>query len=63
MVYECKVDTKDELLQQISDAARRMNNATALRRVTRFLIKRTKYCIQAYSGHLNNYLRYTNCMK
>jgi hypothetical protein len=42
---------KDELLQLISDAARHVNNATVLRKVTRSLVKRTRYCIQAYSEH------------
>jgi hypothetical protein len=51
VVYERKVDIEDELLQQISDAARHVNNPTDLRKVTRSLVKRTRYYIQAYSGH------------
>jgi len=34
MVYECGDDTRDELLQQIFDATRCINDATVLHKVT-----------------------------
>jgi hypothetical protein len=39
MVHECKVNTREELLQRISDAARHVTNAGDLHTITCSLIK------------------------
>jgi hypothetical protein len=51
MVYECKVVTRDELLQRIFDDAGYVNNAAILRKVARSVVKRTGLCVQADGGH------------
>jgi len=51
MVCAHEVNTREELLQGIPSAARSMNNATVLRKVTSPLVTRVKKCIQADGGH------------
>jgi phage gpG-like protein len=50
MVYAHKVNTREELLQRILNAARNINNAAVLRRVTSSLATRVRKCIQADGG-------------
>jgi hypothetical protein len=49
--YARKVNTGDELLRRILDAARRINNAAVLRKFTRFLFTCVGKCVQADGGH------------
>jgi hypothetical protein len=51
MVYVHKVNMREELLQRILSAARSINNAAVLRKVTSFLVTRVRKCIQAGGGH------------
>ena len=52
MVYAHKVlNTREELLQRILSAARSINNAAVLHRVTGSLATRVRKCIQADGGH------------
>ena len=51
MVYARKVNTREELLQQILSAAGSINNAAVLRKVTSSLITRVRKRIQADGGH------------
>jgi len=51
MVYAHKVNVR-ELLQRILSAARSINNAALLRKVTSSLVTRVRKCIQADGGHL-----------
>jgi len=51
MVYAHKVNTREELLQRIISAARSINNAAVLRKITSSLIIRVRRCIQADGGH------------
>jgi len=44
-VFEHKVDTRDELLQRIFDAAGRVNDAAVRPKVTLWLIERVRICI------------------
>jgi hypothetical protein len=46
-----KVNTRDELLQRILSAARNINNAAVLHKVTRSLVTSVTKCIQADGGH------------
>jgi len=52
MVYAQKLNTRDELLQQILSTARSINNSAVLRKVTCPLVTRVRKCIQADGGHL-----------
>jgi hypothetical protein len=52
MLYAHKVNTIEELLQRILSAARSINNAAVLRKVTSSLVKRVRKCIQADGGHI-----------
>jgi hypothetical protein len=54
--YEYKVDTTDELFQQISDATRHVNNTAVLCKVTSSLVKWIRLCIQADSRHFEQLL-------
>jgi hypothetical protein len=47
IVYAHKVNTRGELLQRIIKAARNINNAAVLRKVTSSLVTRVRKCIQA----------------
>jgi len=55
MVYAHKVNTKEELLQRILSAARSINNAAVLRKVTSSLVTRVRKCIQAAGGHFEQF--------
>jgi len=54
-MYERKVDTRDELLQRIFDAARHVNDAT-VRKVTLALVEQVRMRSQADSGHFEHSL-------
>jgi hypothetical protein len=54
MVYAHKVN-KRELLQRILSAARSINNAAVLRRVTSSLATLVRKCIQADGGHFEQF--------
>jgi hypothetical protein len=56
MVYEPKVDTRDELLQQIFYALRHINNAAVLHTFTYFVVEWIKLHIQADGGHFEQLL-------
>jgi len=47
MVYAHKVNTREELLQRIFNAAKSIKNAAVLRKVTSSLVTRGRKCIQA----------------
>ena len=51
MVYEHKVNRKEELLQQILSAARSIKNAAVFGKVTSSQVTRVRKCIQADGGH------------
>jgi len=51
MVYAHKVNTRKELLQRILSAARSINNAALLPKVTSSLVTPVRKCIQANGGH------------
>ena len=51
MLYAHKVNMREELLQQILSAARNINNAAVLRKVTSSLVTRDRKCVQADGGH------------
>jgi len=51
MVYAHKVNTREELLQRILCAARSINNAAVLRKVTNSLVTQIRKCIEADGGH------------
>jgi len=46
-----KLNTREELFQRILSAARSINNAAVLRKVTSSLVTRVRKCIQADGGH------------
>jgi hypothetical protein len=54
MVYEHKVNTREELLQRILSAARSINNAAVLYKVTSTLVTRVRKCMEADGGHLEH---------
>jgi hypothetical protein len=51
MVYEHKINTREELLQGILSAARSINNAAVLHKVTSSVITLVRKCIEADGGH------------
>jgi len=51
MVYARKVNTREELLQQILSAAGSINNAAVLHKFTSSLVTRFRKGIQADGGH------------
>jgi len=55
VTYEYKVDTRDELFQQISDAARHTDDAKVLYMVTLSTVKQVRIGIQAESNHFDIY--------
>ena len=55
MVYEQKVNTREELHQRILSAARSINNAAVLRKFTSCLVTRVRKCIQADGGHFEQF--------
>jgi arginine repressor len=54
MVYKHKVNTREELLQRILSAARSINNAAVLHKVTIFLVTRVRKCMEAGGGHFEH---------
>jgi hypothetical protein len=54
-VYVHKVNTREELLQRILSAARSINNAAVLCKVTSFLATRVRKCIEADGGHFTQF--------
>jgi hypothetical protein len=56
MVYEQKGNTREELVHRIFSAARSINNAAVLRKVTSYLVTRVRKCMQADGGHFENLL-------
>jgi len=51
MVYEQKVNTREELVHRILSAARSINNAAVLHKVTSSLVTRVRKCMEADGGH------------
>jgi len=60
MVYAHKLNTKEELYQRSFSAARTINNAAVLRRVTSSLVTRVRNCIQADGRRLEQFARVLN---
>jgi hypothetical protein len=64
-VYAHKVNMREELLQWILSAARGINNAAGLRKVTSSLVTWVRKCIQADRGHFDQFAcvvwRICNC--
>jgi hypothetical protein len=56
IVYECKLDTGDEQLQRIFDAARNINDATVLCTVALSMVEHVTMCIQADGSCCENLL-------
>ena len=56
MVYDQKINTRDELVYRILSAARSINNAAVLRMVTSSLVTRVRKCMEADRGHFENLL-------
>ena len=54
MVYEQKVNTREELVHRILSAARSINNAAVLRKVTSSLVTRVRKCMEADGGHFEH---------
>jgi len=55
MAYAHKLKTREELLKRILSAARSINTAAALRKVTNSLITRFSKCIQADGVHFKQF--------
>ena len=55
MVCAHKVNKREELLQRIPRAARSINIAAVLRKVTRSLVTQVRKCIQADGGHFKQF--------
>jgi len=55
MVYAHKVNTREELLQQIPSATRNINNAAVLCKVASSVFTQVRKCIQADGGHLEQF--------
>ena len=60
MIYAHKVNTREELLQLILSAARSINNATVLRKVTISLVTLVRKCTQADGGHFEKFASVLN---
>jgi len=60
MVYAHKVNMREELFQQILSAARSINNAAVLCKVTSSPVTRVIKCIQAVGGHFEQFARVLN---
>jgi hypothetical protein len=56
-VYERKADTRDELLQWVSDAARQVNSAAVLRKIACSVVNEPGYAPKLTMDILNNYFR------
>jgi len=55
MLYAHKVKPREELFQRIVSAARSINNAAVLRKVTSSLVTLVRKCIQADGGHIEQF--------
>jgi len=55
MVYAHTMNTTEELLQRFLSAARTINNAALLRKVTSSLFTQVRKCIQADGGHFEQF--------
>jgi hypothetical protein len=55
MVYAQKVNSREELIQQILSAARSINNAAVLRKVTSSLVTQVTKCIHADGEHFEQF--------
>jgi hypothetical protein len=55
MLYAHEVNMRVELLQWILSAARSINNAAVLCKVTSFLAIRVRKCIEADGGHFKQF--------
>jgi hypothetical protein len=55
MVYAHMVNRREELLEQILSAARSINNAAMLRKVTSSLVTRVRIFIQEDGGHFEQF--------
>jgi hypothetical protein len=51
MIYACKVNMRDKLLQQILYAARQINYAAVLHTDRSSLVTHVRICIQVDAGH------------
>jgi hypothetical protein len=56
MMYVHKLNTREELLQQILSAARKIITAAVLRKFTSSLVTRFRKCIQADGGHFEQFV-------
>jgi hypothetical protein len=56
VVYEQKVNTREDLVHRILSAARSINNAAVLRKVTSSLVIRVRKCMEEDWGHFENLL-------
>ena len=54
MVYEHKVNTREELLHRILSAIRSINNAVVLHKVTSSLVTLVRKCMEADGGHFEH---------
>jgi len=54
MVYAHKVNTREELLLRILSAARSINNAAVLRKITSSLVTHVRKCMQTMEDTSNN---------
>jgi hypothetical protein len=54
-MYEHKMDTRDELLQRIFDAARHVNDVV-LSEFTLIIVEKVRRSIQTHSGHFEHLL-------
>jgi hypothetical protein len=57
LVYECDVDTREDLILRTIDEATRINDRDSLRRFTRSVVKQAKICTEAEIGHYEHSLQ------
>jgi len=55
IVYAHKVNTREELLQRILSAARSINNAAVLRKVTSSVVTPVRNYIKSDGGHFEQF--------
>jgi hypothetical protein len=53
-MYACDMNTKEEFLHRVLNAARPISNATLVHKLTRSLVTRVSECIQAYAAHFGD---------
>lgn len=51
VVYACDMNTREEFLQRVLNAARPISNAAVVHKLTRSLVTRVSGCIQADAAH------------